>query len=316
MEYEVLDLDAVMKGQRSLTPQMTAESDKSLDSPALENQDHPAGPEAGQEAADLDEADHKADEEIPDPEKGEEEGGADKAPENSDSSSDQPQPRFKSHEEAEKGYRELRAKATKAEQELAQIRAAEKAAAEKDAAEKAGQDLEEKAAEAYLATMQEADAEDPEDPDYHNKVARIWGRHHAKMAQLGLSHAPEPASSAPEETRPEPEPEPVTPERVEKMAAERGLSEDDLVIFRGLAGKVPAVSIDGRALSLSEQVDLGVKMTKEYVGKRTRLAPQPGPMGRNGMGRPPASSVKNGGEQESEPLIGIEGALKKTTKRL
>ena len=112
-----------------------------------------------------------------------------------------PAPRFKTHDEAERGYRELQGKTTKAEQDAAEARrAADAAKTEADAAKAklAEAEVRERraaeattaaerqtavdiAVEAYAterraAALKEIGALDPDDPEHDAKVAAIWGK--------------------------------------------------------------------------------------------------------------------------------------------
>ena len=126
-------------------------------------------------------------------------GGKNPPPE--DKLSQPPPSRFKSHDEAERGYRELQGKTTQAEQAAAEARAAAEAArseaavlktklaeaegrerktleAQSESARQAAVDtaLEAFATERRASALKEIGALDPDDPEHDAKVASIWGR--------------------------------------------------------------------------------------------------------------------------------------------
>jgi len=93
--------------------------------------------------------------------------------------------RHKTHEEAEKSYAHLLGRTTRAEQEAKKLREEN----EKIRAQQAERDKQARAAEAkrqrgefvgqkYEEATKAVDELDPDDPQYHNRVARIWADTH------------------------------------------------------------------------------------------------------------------------------------------
>jgi hypothetical protein len=94
-----------------------------------------------------------------------------------------PSTRFKSHEEAERGYKELQGSATRSAQEnaelkrrLAEVETKEQAQSAGKLQEEADQATEVYAKERNRAALKEIEALDPDDPDHQDKVAGVWAR--------------------------------------------------------------------------------------------------------------------------------------------
>lgn len=104
-------------------------------------------------------------------------------------------PRFKSHEEAERGYREIQGRATRAEQEaseakrkLAELEAQQNRQREQQV-EAAQQEEIDRAIDDYTLERHEkalADIEalDPDDPEHRKKVARIYAQFHSEVRKF------------------------------------------------------------------------------------------------------------------------------------
>ncbi len=181
-----------------------------------------------------------------------------------------PRYRFKSHDEAERGYREAQSKMTKDSAELARIKAAyEKLIKEKQARDETERRQKEKEAfqqhvmERRREIYNQIDELDPEADDYTERRAALEAQFEAEARYW------EPPPEEASDSAPEPPPEITSRDRerlwklVEDTARAEGLSVDDPV-FLHYQANAPTVDESGRELSFDEQLSRVIEQTKTY----------------------------------------------------
>lgn len=200
-------------------------------------------------------------------------------------------PRFKTHEEAERGYRELQGKTTKAEQrakdlaeELDRIKNADRLRAEAEAEREKVIDY---AAERRAQALEAIDELDPEKPDYRKEAAKILSKADIDIYEHYQQRGTKPpadegaaaekgtgdqAAAAGAAAGQDPEMEKVVGFIQEKIAGE-GLEKDD-PLFWQYAGQAPITDKQGRPTKLEDQIRWAVEQTKQYheriQAKRTK----------------------------------------------
>ena len=250
--------------------------------------------------------------------------------------------RFKSHEESERGYRELQGKTTRAEQrakeleaELGELRGAEE---RKKQQEVADNDFIEFASSRREQAMAEIDELDPDEPDYKKKVAQAWGRADKDILGSGPTSGPAqpPAATTPERKPGQAEPPAPGPEAdadpneqvrtyVAGIITQQGLEADD-PLFWTFASRSPTETEAGEPMPMDEQIRWALDKTKDYHSRITgasrasveELAAQAGrsaqlrdlPMGRSGGGPAPGESP------QAEQPVSLDAALKGAERRL
>ena len=183
--------------------------------------------------------------------------------------------RFKDQEEAETGYRHIQAKASRAEQEAARLRAelktAQDAEEQREVQEKNDKDLLDFMTEEHEKALVKIDELDPDDEGYRKKVSRIWAekdstvdikrRAQARPPRLSESDGGQGAEGTAEGEE--------TPgenkiwEAVEERAKAAKIDPDD-DYFRMACSFTPTEGPDGQKLSFEEQTDFAIQQTKEY----------------------------------------------------
>ncbi|MEW5736067.1 MAG: hypothetical protein AB1921_14555 [Thermodesulfobacteriota bacterium] len=192
--------------------------------------------------------------------------------------------RFKDHGAAEQGYRGARQELDRVRRKLADVEKVQKTARDKEAETAAEEQARAKAQEVYANALTAMDEISSEDPDYKAKVANIWARANFDTAMLARPASPADApegGKAKQESQPAPGPETPpeeisSPEEVVRLATEKalssGISQEDLVVFRGFAGAAPEKDAAGNPLDLSAQIGWAVQQTKEFLVGRERRA--------------------------------------------
>lgn len=204
--------------------------------------------------------------------------------------------RFKTHEEAEKGYEEKQSRVTKVEQENAKLREQatdnEKSLEKMRAAEEAEKEEQRQTAieakvldysrKRHDEILEEIEALDPEDAEHRSKVADLWSKVGADVRRFEKE-----AANAPIE---EPEKKPGEPVKApeEKVVKPAEPSEDpekddvEALSYVGsrvkAAGKdinnpvlqrsamfAPQANDDGTELSLDEQVDWAIESSDKFI---------------------------------------------------
>jgi len=234
--------------------------------------------------------------------------------------------RFKSHNEAEKAYRLLQSKTTKAEQRLKmleqQIEEDKRRKREAIATEDAERQYMEFATERNAQALGEINDLDPEDPEYQKKAAACWARAHldVRRFQPKAPDLPEelrgspaaPAASAGETTPQEPSQEGAIHTRkfVETVleGSKIGISKDD-PLFWAYAEQSPSVDATGRQLPLKDQIWWAVQKTLDYRRRSAGTASggtPPGPPGRTFAPSPSPAFPPAAGSQP----MGRSGAVR------
>lgn len=230
--------------------------------------------------------------------------------------------RFKTHDEAEEGYKSQQGHITKIEQENAKLKEDAKARDDAEKAEKERKTREAAIYEYSIGRNEEALKEigdlDPEDEDHQKKVAEIWARATGDTRQF------------------EPEIESITPsdddgksipasadngntspadagngagtdsdiiKYVDDTAVAAGIDPGDLT-FQHYAGIAPVSDQDGKAMTLKDQVQWAIEETKKHEAtKRTKILSEAEiPLSRSGIGR------VSGGKEETKP-VSMDAAL-------
>jgi hypothetical protein len=188
--------------------------------------------------------------------------------------------RFKTHSEAEKGYKELQGRTTKAEQrakaveeELNRVKNAERIKAEAAATRATIIDY---AATRRAKALEEIDALDPDDADYRKKAATCLSQADIDIYEHyqthGRSEAPSPTAvdTTAGDEPPAADAENVTKYVQEKIIAEGFEATDPL--FWQYAGHAPITDEKGRPITLDAQIQWAVSQTKQYHENiRTKL---------------------------------------------
>jgi hypothetical protein len=188
-------------------------------------------------------------------------------------------PRFTSHEEAEKGYKNLQREKTLLEQRLQKMEQEQATAQQAEAlrAEQAARDQQfiDYAAERNTRAIDEIDQLDPDAPDYKKQVALCWARanldirNHEKEHGAGAPAAkPKPTENAgppsggADNSR-DTEAESVRQAVGDILAKDHGMDRDDPV-FWFYAQRTPDKDAAGKALTLAEQIQAAVQQTQAY----------------------------------------------------
>lgn len=191
--------------------------------------------------------------------------------------------RFKSHEEAEKGYQHLQRDKTMVDQrvaalteELQRIKSQEQAKQERDAEETAFMDFAQSRNEQAL---KEIDELDPDDPEYRKKAASAWARANKDIRYFSNTSGkpPQSPSAAPNQQAAPPAPEAADaalspPDQdasakavsyvKEKLTAAK-IPQDDLLFWK-IARDVPATDPQGKPLDLDTQINWAIAETQNY----------------------------------------------------
>jgi hypothetical protein len=189
--------------------------------------------------------------------------------------------RFKTHDDAETGYKNLQGEKTRLEQ---RIKSLESENAEFKKSATAGQiqtDLakaDEEIEQFEIAKNKEALAAinklDPDDPDHEGKVAAIWAKanrevrkfENQKLGSIETRVAAAENTTAEAKTREE-EIEAVRTHIREVISSEEhGLEQDDPV-FWYFASRAPAQDEQGEKMSLDEQIGWALENTKNHYAK-------------------------------------------------
>lgn len=210
-------------------------------------------------------------------------------------------PRFKSHDEAEDGYRELQGKTTKVEQENATLRrqlaeagqkltAAERAEAEKQARAEQRKGIMEFSKQRKKEALAAIDGLDPDSPDYQDQAAQILAeadvdiqeyiqdaRAAAKPAadekgaaapgDKGEAAAKEGEKPAGEAAAGEAGTEETAMEQIRSRLKEAGMEEED-EMFMAIASHAPSTDKDGKRIPFDRQIEWAIEKTKTYNARQ------------------------------------------------
>lgn len=178
--------------------------------------------------------------------------------------------RFRSHEEAEEGYRHLQREKTIAEQrakvleaELQKIKNAEKRRQEETKEDEA---FEAYATQRHMQALMEIDELDPDDPDYKKKVAACWARSQRDIRKWQPRDT-ERVEEKQETTDIGSVPHEDTLARIRAYTNEfivkEGLAEND-PLFWHYAAQAPVLDEQGRELPLDAQIRWAIAQTRNY----------------------------------------------------
>jgi len=319
-EQDHLDLDKVMqegleKFEGELAEAASDDSDQPGSQPASPaDQKPPEHPETPEEKpADTEES----------PPEHPEEGPAETEETPPEHTEEKPsKPRFKSHQEAEEGYRNLQSKTTKAEQENARLKKELdelKGAKEREQeAERLAQEFETFAADKYREALEAIDELDPDDDGYNVNVSKIWAKRDGDIRRFEREHGTTGVQPAQPGTEEQPAAEIKTDDDartyVAEQAQEAGIDPEDPG-WQFLCTQAPS-ELDGRKLSFEEQVQWALDEKKNYDEyrtsrqKQTEQERQAAAKKRSeehqekelSLGRGASSSRKKGAEEESKPV--------------
>lgn len=182
--------------------------------------------------------------------------------------------RFKSHEDAEKGYRELQREKTIADSRI-QTLTEEIQRQKKQEKEAQDRQVEEQSFTDYAQTrneqaLKEIDEIDPDDPDYRKKAAAAWARAN-KDIRFWKPAAQEAAPEAPKGEAPPAAPQGQSDQQAVDDAREYvcgqleavGLKPDDR-LFWSIARTAPTKDAQGQPLELDAQIQWALAETKNY----------------------------------------------------
>lgn len=223
-------------------------------------------------------------------------------------------PRFKSLEEAEKGYKNLQAEFTRTTQRLKEFEGkenAQKQAEEEAAATQAvATAFEEFAVSRRVQLLDEIGALDPDAADYTQQVAKLQAKADKDIYLAGRQYAVKPPAASPPANPDAPK---VTPEQVQDYVRSYiaqpkiGIKADDSYFWL-VCASAPATDAKGNKLTLDQQITWAVQQTKSYHSRFTPPAAPANainnaqnleqPLGRTGNQAPPAP----GTTQRKEPL--------------
>ena len=224
------------------------------------------------------------------------------------------EPRFKSHEEAERGYKELQGKTTKAEQKAAEL------AAELDRIKNAGNaEAARTQTRANLITfatnrrkkaLAEIGALDPDAADYEDQSSRILGEVDIDILEYRESlpnKKPAEAATKPTVATPATDDPGTVAKYVQDLIVkpEIGLEKDD-PLFWTFAGQAPIADADGKPILIDDQIKWAVEKTKSYHNKLR---------GDNPAQREQEAAARSRNLQEQDLSLGRGGARTVITDR-
>lgn len=172
--------------------------------------------------------------------------------------------RFKTHDDAEEGYRNLQSKSTRLEEENKALKqrltSQQEAEAIKKSREEEGKKFREFAKGRTKKTLQAIDELEPEEDDYQDKVADIWADHNTELRQFDLEHRQEASSPA------SPRQEPAADDGwayVTGKAKEAEVDPND-DYFLTVCQRAPKTTEDGKPIPLDDQIGWAIKEYKTY----------------------------------------------------
>jgi hypothetical protein len=241
--------------------------------------------------------------------------------------------RFKSQEEAERGYRELQKKLTEISEERKKFREKLAEIEAREAESKKVKDLGEKIQGIYDAMYDEVGKLDPDDPEYSKQVARLQADAQTRIfvAQRETERATEDAgagSGSPDdsgegETDDGPSQVPATNEAetyltlfkkevAPRLAAAKIDSSDPVYLY--YADRVGTVDDNGNPVPLARQVEQAIRLTRNYYNKRAakRRSEQNAPLPRGGQG--PSHPAQNSAGQKPVAFADIVNSALETRR--
>ncbi|MFH1952575.1 MAG: hypothetical protein ABIL06_13260 [Pseudomonadota bacterium] len=174
--------------------------------------------------------------------------------------------RFKSHDDAEKGYRHLQSEKTRVEEKNKELQSRLKVIKEAESRTKAEQEVDTKyldySATRHKSALKSIDDLDPDDDAYTDKVARIWAEKDKDVRAFDRANKYEPV----EETSTVVDQEEATRQAldiVKSKAEESGLNPEDQY-FKMICERTPTTDDSGRQMSFDDQVKWAITQTKNY----------------------------------------------------
>jgi hypothetical protein len=182
--------------------------------------------------------------------------------------------RFKSHDEAERGYRELQRKMTEIAEERKEFQKKLAEIEAKEAESRSIQDLGEKIGGIYDRMYEEVGKMDVEDPEYSKKVARLQAEAQTQIVLAQRETARPAAQVAPSADVPQLPATDVAEdyrllfnrEVAPRLAAAKVEATDPVYLY--YADRVGSVDEQGNAVPLGKQVERAVSLTKTYYNKK------------------------------------------------
>jgi len=175
--------------------------------------------------------------------------------------------RFKSHDEAESGYRHLQAKTTRIEQEAKRLRddlkKAQNAEEKKKQQEDNDQELLEFITERHEQALVDIDDLDPDSEEYRKDVSRIWAQKDVDIDAKRRAQETEDGSQ--ESGDGNQETDVWDDVSAQARAAEIDPADD---YFRMICTFAPTKDAEGNAMPMKDQIDWAITQTKQYNTKQ------------------------------------------------
>jgi len=214
---------------------------------------------------------------------------------------DTPQLRFRSHDEAERGYRELQGTTTRKDREIAELKKKLNAIDTQEALIRTKTDYEEFVANRRIREIEDIEALDPDAEGYQRQVAGVRASADWDIANQyrTLTTQPAHAAASPGQSGDEGDPPPDdVVAYADAKARELGLSDDDMILFDGFATRAPTADANNQPLTLDAQVQWAVEKTRNFqadlIAKARQKASQPLDRGAPGGPTPPAALRDSG----------------------
>lgn len=204
----------------------------------------------------------------------------------------EPAPRFKSHEEAEKGYKHLQGEKTRTDEELVRLRSENEQLKTVDqrkaAADKAATHLRTMIVSENKKALAEINKLDADAEGYDDKVSEIWAQKDLAILNFqptqGLPATPAPAAPAipapaavkdeergtrDESATPAADPNKVILDRVAELATAEGIDPTD-EFFKMACQTTPANNESGKPISIDDQIRHAIGRTQTYLTAQGR----------------------------------------------
>jgi len=188
-----------------------------------------------------------------------------------------PSPRFKTHDDAEKGYTALQSRTTKTEQENAELRR-QLASYQAEQAEKAKQNKQGEIRQFAVTKNKEALAAinqlNPESSDHDQRVAEIWAEANMAVDDFRMSKqepSPPPAAGQPPAGN-DNDAGDDSSALVTGMLDAENFSEAERIAFWGLSRSAPTHGPDGAKLTLQQQISMTMEKARQHnAAQRSQL---------------------------------------------
>lgn len=223
-----------------------------------------------------------------------------------------PLPRFKTHEDAEKGYTDLQSKTTRVEQQNAELRKQLASFQEQENKKKQDQqavEIKDFAVAKNKEALTEINKLDPEAPDHNDRVAEIWAEANMAVYDFRIAKKAEQQSHQPdlEPAQPDADVLAVNAAITNRLQSEK-FNDEEQAVFWGFARTCPTHTPDGVQLTNDEQVSITMEKTKQFfANQRSRLLQEfdlPLDRGGSHTGPPPGARPSSGTQ-----LISLDDAM-------